>query len=658
MAQAQQTMMNSGAVVAVGANGNGDGELADSNQKPSPKMMTPPLFEGIMGLRPSWDEARTRYGLLESWQRLTLWAIVTGLLAASIALFMSMPKSGDDKVLFSNLNDKDGAAIVASLQQMQVPYKYSEGGGAILVPAAMVHDTRLKLAGQGLPKGGFVGFELLENQKLGTSQFVEQINYQRGLEGELSKTISAISAVDNARVHLAIPKPSAFVREQLKPSASVMLRLHPGRFLEETQITAITHLVSSSVPQMAPSQVTIVDQDGGLLAPNAQRLSPGGMDAQQLKYVNDMETQYVKRIMTILEPVVGRDNVKAQVAIDIDFNSIERTEEQFKPNSSPNAASIRSQQNLEAQGPVIQQMGIPGALTNQPPAQGTAAVDAPAAGAAPAAGGANAGAQPGAQGQNAGGAGTPGRTDVAAAGRKESTTNYEVDKAIQYVKGARGGVKRVSTAVAVNFKQVPDKDGKLQPAAYTEQEVKQINDLVREAVGFVDTRGDKVSVANIPFTPEKVISTPFYRDAGVMEFAKDMIKYGVIAAVLGFFVFGILKPMITPVPEQLVVDGVTMDEAEDERLKSELAAMSPEARAKRRLELELEREKRRIQDEEERHLREEEKRAEEEARTRADAEKQQEYEDLLEYTRDYVQREPRVVSTIFKEWLKEEQPAA
>ena len=658
MAQAQQTMMNPGAVVAVGANGNGNDELADSNQKPSPKMMTPPLFEGIMGLRPSWDEARTRYGLLETWQRLTLWGIVVGLIVASVTLFMSMPKTGDDKVLFSNLNDKDGAAIVASLQQMQVPYKYSEGGGAILVPAGMVHDTRLKLAGQGLPKGGFVGFELLENQKLGTSQFVEQINYQRGLEGELSRTISAISAVDNARVHLAIPKPSAFVREQLKPSASVMLRLHPGRFLEETQITAITHLVSSSVPQMAPSQVTIVDQDGGLLAPNAQRLGPGGMDAQQLKYVNDMETQYVKRIMTILEPVVGRDNVKAQVAIDIDFNSIERTEEQFKPNSSPNAASIRSQQNLEAQGPVIQQMGIPGALTNQPPAQGTAAVDAPAAGATPAAGGANAGAQPGAQGQNAGGAGTPGRTDVAAAGRKESTTNYEVDKAIQYVKGARGGVKRVSTAVAVNFKQVPDKDGKLQPAAFSEQEIKQINDLVREAVGFVDTRGDKVSVANIPFTPEKVISTPFYRDAGVMEFAKDMLKYGVIAAVLGFFVFGILKPMITPVPEQLVVDGVTMDEAEDERLKSELAAMSPEARAKRRLELELEREKRRIQDEEERHLREEEKRAEEEARTRADAEKQQEYEDLLEYTRDYVQREPRVVSTIFKEWLKEEQPAA
>jgi len=653
-------MTNPGAVVAVGANGNG--EVAEENQKPPPKMMTPPLFEGIMGLRPSWDEARTRYSLLETWQRLTLWGIVVGLIAASVALFMSMPKSGDDKVLFSNLNDKDGAAIVASLQQMQVPYKYSEGGGAILVPAGMVHDTRLKLAGQGLPKGGFVGFELLENQKLGTSQFVEQINYQRGLEGELSKTISAISAVDNARVHLAIPKPSAFVREQLKPSASVMLRLHPGRFLEETQITAITHLVSSSVPQMAPSQVTIVDQDGGLLAPNAQRLGPGGMDAQQLKYVNDMETQYVKRIMTILEPVVGRDNVKAQVAIDIDFNSIERTEEQFKPNSSPNAASIRSQQNLEAQGPVIQQMGIPGALTNQPPPPGAAPVDpaagAPSAAAAGQAGGANAGAQPGAQGQNAGGAGAAGRTDVAAAGRKESTTNYEVDKAIQYVKGARGGVKRVSTAVAVNFKQVPDKDGKLQPAAYSEQEIKQINDLVREAVGFVDTRGDKVSVANIPFTPEKIISTPFYRDAGVMEFGKDMLKYGVIAAVLGFFVFGILKPMITPVPEQLVVDGVTMDEAEDERLKSELAAMSPEARAKRRLELELEREKRRIQDEEERHLREEEKRAEEEARTRADAEKQQEYEDLLEYTRDYVQREPRVVSTIFKEWLKEEQPAA
>jgi len=648
MAEAQQTMMNPGAVVAVGADG---AEQKDPKGKPPPEMMTPPLFEGIMALRPSWDEARNRYGLLKPWQRMTLWGIVLGLIAASVALFLSMPRAGDDKVLFSNLNDKDGAAIIASLQQMQVPYKYSEGGGAILVPAELVHDTRLKLAGQGLPKGGFVGFELLENQKLGTSQFVEQINYQRGLEGELSRTISAISAVESARVHLAIPKPSAFVREQLKPSASVMLRLHAGRFLEETQITAITHLVSSSVPQLAPGEVTIVDQDGGLLAPNAQRRNPGGMDAQQLKYVSDMETAYVKRIMTILEPVVGKDNVKAQVAIDVDFNQVERTEEKFNPNSSPNAASIRSQQNLEAQGPVIQQMGIPGSLTNQPPPPGSAPIDAPPGQAA-------AGAQPSAQGQNAGGAGTAGRTDVAAAGRKESTTNYEVDKSIQYLKAARGGVKRVSTAVAVNFKQVPDKDGKPQPAAFSEQEIKQINDLVREAVGFVDARGDKVSVANIPFTPEKVISTPFYREPGVIDFGKDLIKYGVIAAVLGFFVFGILKPMITPVPEQLVVDGVTMDEAEDERLKAELAAMSPEARAKRRLELELEREKRRIQDEEERHLREEEKRAEEEQRKRADEEKQKEYEDLLEYTRDYVQREPRVVSTIFKEWLKEEQAAA
>jgi len=182
--------------------------------------------------------------------------------------------------------------------------------------------------------------------------------------------------------------------------------------------------------------------------------------------------------------------------------------------------------------------------------------------------------------------------------------------------------------------------------------------LVREAVGFVDNRGDKVSVANIPFTPEKIIPTPFYREPGVIDFGKDLVKYGVIAAVLGFFVFGILKPMITPVPEQLVVDGVTMDEAEDERLKAELAAMSPEARAKRRLELELEREKRRIQEEEEANLREEERRLEEESRKRADSEKQKEYEELLEYTRDYVQREPRVVSTIFKEWLKEEQPAA
>jgi hypothetical protein len=193
MAQAQQTMMNPGAVVAVGANG-GDSEDAKPG-KPPPKMQTPALFEQVMAMRPSWDEARNRYLLLAGWQRMMLWAILALLVSASAALYMSMPRGGDEKVLFSNLNDKDAASIVASLQQMQVPYKYSEGGGAILVPAAIVHDTRIKLAGQGLPKGGFVGFELLENQKLGTSQFVEQVNFQRALEGELARTVQALGSV-------------------------------------------------------------------------------------------------------------------------------------------------------------------------------------------------------------------------------------------------------------------------------------------------------------------------------------------------------------------------------------------------------------------------------------------------------------------------------
>ena len=166
------------------------------------------------------------------------------------------------KVLFSNVSDRDGGAIIASLQQMNVPYKFAEGGGAILVPANQVHDARLKLASQGLPKGGLVGFELMENQKFGTSQFLEQVNFQRALEGELARSIQALSAVSSARVHLAMPKQSVFMREQQKPSASVLLNLHPGRSLDPQQVNAIVHLVSSSVPNLPVKNVTVVDQHG------------------------------------------------------------------------------------------------------------------------------------------------------------------------------------------------------------------------------------------------------------------------------------------------------------------------------------------------------------------------------------------------------------
>lgn len=192
------------------------------------------------------------------------------ILALMIAVWM-WSQAPEYRVLFSNYSDRDGGAITASLDQMGVQYKFSEGGSAILVPAEQIHDLRLKLAAQGLPKGGNVGFELMENQKLGVSQFLEQVNYQRSLEGELARSIQSLGSVSAARVHLALPKPSVFVRDQQKPTASVLLNLQPGRALDQGQVSAISHLVASSVPELTIGNVTVVDQNGTLLSEQANK---------------------------------------------------------------------------------------------------------------------------------------------------------------------------------------------------------------------------------------------------------------------------------------------------------------------------------------------------------------------------------------------------
>ena len=204
-------------------------------------------------------------------------------------------------------------------------------------------EARLRLASQGLPKGGSAGFELMDNQKFGTSQFVEQINYQRALEGELARSINSISAVEAARVHLALPKPSLFVREQKTPSASVVLTLHRGRSIDEGQVSAIVHLISSSVPELSAKSITVVDQAGNLLS--AANSGARGLDVSQLKYTNEIEQGFIRRIEAILQPIVGPANVRAQVAADIDFSVVEATDEKYRPKQDPGTAAIRSQQS-------------------------------------------------------------------------------------------------------------------------------------------------------------------------------------------------------------------------------------------------------------------------------------------------------------------------
>ena len=584
-------------------------------------------------------ELQMRFEALGMQQRLIVAAALFLFISALIFVTVSGRSKDDYRVLFSSVNERDGAAIVAALQQMNVPYKFTEGGAAILVPESSVYETRLRLAGQGLPKAGNVGFELLENQKMGTSQFVEQVNYQRGLEGELARSISSLAQVKSARVMLAIPKQTAFMREQEKPTASVVVTMHPGRFLDSQQVAAITNLVGSSVPNLGPSNVTIVDAEGSLLAPNAQRLM--GLDSNQLKYVAELEGALSKRVQAILEPVTGKENVRAQVTVDMDFGELERTQETFGRNSPPNQSSIRSQQSNEAATPSSSASGVPGALTNQPPGGAQAPINAPGGAAA----------NTGPQNLNA----PPSSSSSSASNiKKDLTVNYELDRAIERIKSEKGKVRRVSAAVVVNYKQPAgvDKDGKpLKPVPFNAKELDQINNLARDAVGYTEQRGDSVSVANIPFKVEVPDEPAFYKQPGVIELSKEFFKFAIILGSLGIMFFGVVKPLLFPKKVDDALEEQRIEEEFDEKIKAEMAQMDPKLREKRRMEMELLKERQRIAEEEERQRIEEEKKKMEEERTRLEEEKKNEYESLLKYATDFVAENPKVVSGIFKEWL-------
>jgi flagellar M-ring protein FliF len=447
-----------------------------------------------------------------------------GLLAAVVVAMTLWSSQGDYKVLYANLSDKDGGAIIAQLSQMNVPYKFADGGGAILVPAGQVHDMRLKLASAGLPKGSVVGYELMDGARFGQTQFQERLTFQRGLEGELTRSITSMAAVQNARVHLALPNQNGFFREQQKPSASVLLSLHPGRTLDRAQIAGIVHLVSASVPEMSPKAVSVLDQTGALLT-GGDESHGSGLDAQQLQYVNQIETGYTKRIFDLLEPIVGRDNLRASVTADIDFSQSEATSEEYKPNQGAAASiAIRSQQTTEQSGSSAATVaGIPGAASNQPPIAATA----PLAGAS----------QPLQAGQ-AGGAGGNSRRDA--------TTNYEVDKTVRVTRNATGNVRRLNAAVVVNYRSNTDAKGKTSTVALAPDEIEKLTTLVRESIGFKQDRGDSVKVINAPFkvTPVEKIDTPLWKQPETLDLLRTaLVPLGLSLVALLVF-FGIVRPAL------------------------------------------------------------------------------------------------------------------
>ncbi|MGE8546990.1 flagellar basal-body MS-ring/collar protein FliF [Alcaligenes sp. Marseille-Q7550] len=509
------------------------------------------------------------YNAIRSLPKVALIGLGAALVALVAGLLM-WSRSPDYQVLFSNLDDRDGGAIVSALGQMNVPYQFNGAGTAILVPKERVHEARMQLAAQGLPRSGNAGFELLDQSRFGASQFNEQVTYQRALEGELANSIKAVHSVQEARVHLAMPRETLFVRDRQSPTASVVVSLYPGRSLTEGQVSAITWLVSSSVPNLAADKVSIIDQNGRLLtAPSGE----SGADSLQRNFVNDIEYRAVQRILTLLNPLVGAGNVRAQVTAEVDFSRREQTSEVYKPNQAPGQAAVRSQQTSSTlQRNPTQAQGVPGALSNQPPANATADIVNPPQGQEGQAQNAQGAQNAQAAGNNApnAGANDPSLGSLAeqarllqSAGnaRNDATINYEVDRTISHVKGPMGQLSRLSVAVVVNYR---NKDDESQPLE--QDELEKIRDLVKQAVGYSADRGDTLSVVNGLFNEQGETDPPFWKNPEYRELAMDMIKYLVFA----FILFMAWRIVVNPIIQGLIQAKANAD-ARVERQKEDKA---------------------------------------------------------------------------------------
>ncbi len=442
-------------------------------------------------------------------------AIMLGL-ALSVAIGIAVVLWSQDANyarLYTELNDKDTAEILESLNAQGVKYKIEEGGG-IMVLADKVNDTKLKLAAQGLPKSNSLGYELLDKeQSFGTSKTAELARHQRALEGEIARTIMSIQSVKTARVLLALPVQSVFVRERKKPSASVIVHLYQGRTLDKGQVEAIVHLVSSSVPQLDADHVTVVDYKGQML--NSRASAAENLTANQFEFKTGIEEHLMHRIENIMSPLVGAEAMRVQISADVDFTETDKTQEMF----NPDLPALRSEQTTDEQNKENPQ-GVPGALSNQPTPAGQAIEVIPPA-------------QPN----------SIAATESKGYASKTATRNYELDKTITHTKLASGLLRRLSVAVVVDDRHIPQADGSAKSQPYAQEDLNRFNDLVKQAVGFDSGRGDAVTVTNVSFRGADLDAPPelpLWKETWFIELVKQ------VAAVLAiiFLIFGVLRPTI------------------------------------------------------------------------------------------------------------------
>lgn len=471
-------------------------------------------------------------------------ALLVGL-AASVAIGFAVvlwSQEPDYRPLYGSLAGLDASQVMDTLNSSGINYRVEPNSGALLVKSSELANARLKLAAAGVsPTDSTIGFEILDKEQgLGTSQFMETTRYRRGLEGELGRTIASLNNVKAARVHLAIPKSSVFVRDERKPSASVLVEMYPGRSLEPSQVMAIINLVATSVPELQKSQVTVVDQSGNLLS-DQEELSEMSRAGKQFDYTRRLENLFTQRVHNILQPVLGVGRYKAEVSADVDFSAIESTSETFNPDQP----ALRSEQSSSEQRQVSSgPQGVPGALSNQPPGAsiapevvGAVAVEGPVPAGQPLVD---------ADGQQIidPKTGEPMLAPYPSDKREQSTRNFELDRSISYTKQDQNRLQRLSVAVVVDDQVIVNQEtGEQVRVPWSEQDIARFTRLVQDSVGFNASRGDSVSVINAAFAPiqvEEILDIPFYTEPWFWSIVKQVL--GVLFILV--LVFGVLRPLL------------------------------------------------------------------------------------------------------------------
>ncbi|MDD5216043.1 MAG: flagellar basal-body MS-ring/collar protein FliF [Methylococcales bacterium] len=535
-------------------------------------------------------------------------AIMLGL-ALSVAIGIAVVLWSQDANyarLYTELNDKDTAEILDALNAQGVKYKIEEGG-AIMVMADKVNDTKIKLAAQGLPKSNSLGYELLDKeQSFGTSKTAELARHQRALEGEIARTIMSIQSVKNARVLLALPVQSVFVRERKKPSASVIVHLYQGRSLDKGQVEAIVHLVSSSVPQLDADHVTVVDYKGQML--NSRASAAENLTASQFEYKTGIEEHLMHRIENIMSPLVGAEAMRVQISADVDFTETDKTQEMF----NPDLPALRSEQTTDEQNKENPQ-GVPGALSNQPTPAGAAIETIPPV-------------SPNSLITDTNGKGYESKT---------ATRNYELDKTITHTKLATGVLRRLSVAVVVDDRHIPQSDGATKSQPYAQEDLNRFNDLVKQAVGFDSGRGDQVTVTNVSFRGADLDlppELPLWKEVWFVELVKQAAA---VLAIL-FLIFGVLRPTI----RALI--------AKDEEEKRAIAEAEEQARAAALLAAGF------ILDDDGTPLSITEDEQHKIDDLLASMDMPRVYQERLDYVKRLVDEDPKVVAQVLKTWVRKD----